>query len=63
MSYQWIMANNKKRIQGIIKKQNISLKIGSMIVTNPYYISHQFNAFIIENVDRLLNKNKDSKFL
>jgi hypothetical protein len=42
--------------------QNISLKTGFMIVTNPQYISHQFNAFFIENADRLVNQNKDSKF-
>jgi hypothetical protein len=33
-----------------------------MIVTNPQYISHQFNAFFIENVDRPINRNKDCKF-
>jgi hypothetical protein len=39
--YQGIMANNKKE-SGNYKKTNpnISLKTGSMIVTNPQYISH-----------------------
>jgi hypothetical protein len=32
--------------------------MGSMIVTNPQCISHQFNAFVIENVDRMLNQKR-----
>jgi hypothetical protein len=52
------MAYNKKGIRIIKKKtnQNISLKIGSMMVTNLQYISQQLNAFFIENVDRTLNQ-------
>jgi hypothetical protein len=46
--------NHAKALWQIIKKesgnyqktnQNVSLKVGSMIVTNPQYISHQVNAF------------------
>jgi hypothetical protein len=46
--------NHTKALWQITKKklgnyqkinQNISLKISPMIVTNPEYISHQFNAF------------------
>jgi hypothetical protein len=32
-----------------------------MIVIIPHYISHQFNAFFVENVDRSLNQNMDCK--
>jgi hypothetical protein len=44
--YQGIMANNKKKPRNYEKRnQNISLNIGSMIVTNPQYIFHQLNVF------------------
>jgi hypothetical protein len=33
-----------------------------MIVTNPQYISNQFNAFCIQNIDRMLKHNKDCEF-
>jgi hypothetical protein len=54
------MADNKKGNRELSK--NNSLKIGSIIVTKPQYICHQFNAFLIEKVDRMLNQNKDCKF-
>jgi hypothetical protein len=51
--------NHTKALDHIIKKEsgnyqkinlNVSLKIGSMIVTNPQNISHQFNAFFVDDV-------------
>jgi hypothetical protein len=49
--------NHTKSLWQIIKKEvgnsqkadpNISSEIGSISVSNPQYISHQFNAFFIE---------------
>jgi hypothetical protein len=42
--------------------RNISLEIGSKLVTNPQYISYQFNAFFVESVDRMINQKKDCKY-
>jgi hypothetical protein len=63
--------NRDKTLQQIVKKelwnyqktnQNVSLKTCSVIVTYLQYISHQFYAFFLENMDRTLNQNKDCKF-
>jgi hypothetical protein len=60
--------NHTKTLWQVIKKEvgnnqkanpNISLEIDSISVSNPQYISHQFNSFFIENVDRMINVNKD----
>jgi hypothetical protein len=40
-------------------KTELSLEIGCISVSNPQYISHQFNAYFIENVDRMTHVNKD----
>jgi exonuclease III len=60
--------NHTKTLWQIIKKEigisqktnpNISLEIDSILVSNPQHISHQFNTFFVENVDRMINVNKD----
>jgi hypothetical protein len=35
-----------------------SVHIGSMSITNPQHISYQFNAYFVDNIDRMLNLNK-----
>jgi hypothetical protein len=53
------MVNNKERISKLSKtNENISLDIGSMSVTNPHHISYKFNAYFVDNVDRILYLNK-----
>jgi hypothetical protein len=39
--------------------QNISLEMGSLLVTNPQIIPYQFNVFFVDNLDRMINLNKD----
>jgi hypothetical protein len=37
--------------------------MGSLLVTNPQYIPYQFNAFFfVDNVDRMVNLNKECKY-
>jgi hypothetical protein len=57
------MANNRKRIRKFSQtNQNISLEMGSLLVTNPQYIPYQFNDFSVDHVDRMVNINKDCKY-
>ena len=42
--------------------QNVSLKIDSKIITNPQYISEQFNAFYINSVKNILTKIKQGRY-
>jgi hypothetical protein len=54
-AYQGIMANNEKESENYQKINTNFLKIGSKIVTNPQYISHQVNVFFVKNMDRTSN--------
>jgi hypothetical protein len=59
--------NNSKTLWQIIKEsgnsfteiENISLEIDSVLVTNPQDISHQFNEFFVNSVDKLIYLNKN----
>jgi hypothetical protein len=60
--------NNSKTLWQIIKKEsgnsfieieNISLETDSVLVTNPQDISHQFNKFFVNSVDKLIYLNKN----
>ena len=51
----------KESGNGFTEIENISLEIYSMLVTNPQDISHQFNEFFVNSVDRLIHLNRNCK--